>query len=206
MKNYRPVSNLPFISKVLEKVVVKRLDDHMLDNNLYSSGQSAYRERHSTETALLKVQSDILTALNSGSGAVLLMLDLSAAFDTIDHGILLSRLNNLYGISGDALDWFKSYLSSRVQRVIIGDTVSECKDLNFGVPQGSVLGPKIYCMYTKPISDIIAGHGFSHHCYADDTQLYINFFFFLLFLGRTPLKSNCKLVNRLLAADLLLQV
>ena len=173
LKNYRPVSNLSFISKVLEKVVAKRLDDHMLDNNLYSSVQSAHRDRHSTETALLKVQSDILTALDSGSGAVLLMLDLSAAFDTIDHGILLSRLNSLYGISGDALDWFKSYLSNRVQRVIIGDTVSECKDLNFGVPQGSVLGPKIYCMYTKPISDIIAGHGLSHHCYADDTQLYI---------------------------------
>ena len=173
LKNYRPVSNLSFISKVLEKVVAKRLDDHMLDNNLYSSLQSAYRVRHSTETALLKVQSDILTALDSGSGAVLLMLDLSAAFDTIDHGILLSRLNSLYGISGDVLDWFKSYLSNRVQRVIIGNTVSECKDLNFGVPQGSVLGPKIYCMYTKPISDIIAGHGLSHHCYADDTQLYI---------------------------------
>ena len=119
------------------------------------------------------MQSDILTALDSGSGAVLLMLGLSAAFDTIDHGILLSRLNSLYGISGDALDWFKCYLSNRVQRVIIGDTVSECKDLNFGVPQGSVLGPKIYCMYTKPISDIIAGYGLSHHCYADDTQLYI---------------------------------
>ena len=136
MKNYRPVSNLSFISKVLEKVVAKRLDDHMLDNNLYSSVQSAHRERHSTETALLKVQSDILTALDSGSGAVLLMLDLSAAFDTIDHGNLLSRLNSLYGISGDALDWFKSYLSSRVQRVIIGGTVSECKDLTLGYPRG----------------------------------------------------------------------
>ena len=108
LKNYRPVSNLSFISKVLEKVVAKRLDDHMLDNNLYCSVQSAYRERHSTETALFKVQSDISTVLDSGSGAVLLMLDLSAAFDTIDHGILLSRLNSLYGISGDALDWFKS--------------------------------------------------------------------------------------------------
>ena len=145
----------------------------MLDNNLYSSVQSAYKERHSTETALLKVLCDILTALDSGSGAVLLMLDQSAAFDTIDHGILLSRLNSLYGISGDTLDWFKSYLSNPVQRVIIGDSVSESKYSNFGVPQGSVLGPKIYCMYTKPIRYIIAEHGLSHHSYADDTQLYI---------------------------------
>ena len=106
----------------------------MLDNNLYCSVQSAHAERHSIETALLKVHSDILTAFDSRLGAVLLMPDLSAAFDTIDHDILLSRLSSLYGISGDALDWFKSYLSNRVQRVIIDDTVSECKDLNFGVP------------------------------------------------------------------------
>ena len=116
---------MSFISKVLEKVVAKRLDDHMLDNNLYSSVQSAYMERYSTGTALLKVQSDILTVLDSGPGAVLLMLDLSAAFDTIEHGILLSRLNSLYGISEDALDWFKSFLSNRAQHVIICDTVSE---------------------------------------------------------------------------------
>ena len=121
----------------------------------------------------IQLSNHILIVLDSGSGAVLLMLDLSAAFDTIDHGILLSRLNSIYGISGDALDWFKSYLSSRVQRVIIGDTVSECKDSNFGYPmQDSVLGQKIYCMYTKPISDIITRHGLSHHSYADDTQLY----------------------------------
>ena len=82
----------------------------MLDNNLYSSVQSAYRERHSTENAFFKVQNDVLTALDSGSGAVFVMLDLSAVFDNIDHGILLSRLNSLYGISGDALDWIKSYL------------------------------------------------------------------------------------------------
>ena len=77
------------------------------------------------------------------------MLDLSAAFDTIDHDILLSRLYNVYGITGNALDWFRSYLTGRIQRVFIEDSVSVDQELDFGVPQGSVLGPRIYCMYTK---------------------------------------------------------
>ena len=135
--------------------------------------RSAYRDKHSTETVLIKVQNDILSALDAGSSAILLMLDLSAAFDTIDHDILLSRLCNVYGITGDALDWFRSYLTCRIQRVVIEDTVSIDQELGFGVPQGSVLGPKIYCMYTKPVSDIIQRHGLSHHSYADDTQLYM---------------------------------
>ena len=117
--------------------------------------QSAYRDTHSTETALIKVQNDILSALDAGSSAILLMLDLSAAFDTIDHDILLSRLCNVYGITGNALDWFRSYLTGRIQRVVIENAVSGDQELGFGVPQGSVLGPKIYCMYTKPVSDII---------------------------------------------------
>ena len=185
MKNYRPISILPVVSKIIENVMHTQLTDYFTLNKLFTSQQYGYRENRSTELAALELMDRNLDNMNrnltpvnvyiysldSGSGAVLLMLDLSAAFDTIDHGILLSRLNSLYGISGDALDWFKSYLSNRVQRVIIGDIVSECKNLNFGVPQGTVLGPKIYCMYTKPISDIIAGHGLSHHCYADDTQL-----------------------------------
>ena len=107
------------------------------------------------------------------SKVILLMLDLSAAFDTIDHDILLSRLCNVYGITGDALDWFRSYLTGRIQRVVIEDSVSVDQELDFGVPQGSVLGPRIYCMYTKPVSDIIQRHGLSHHSYADDTQLYM---------------------------------
>ena len=172
LKNYRPVSNLTFISKVIEKVISGRLNEHLINNSLFDPLQSAYRDKHSTETALIKVQNDILSALAAGSPAILLMLDLSAAFDTIDHDILLSRLCNVYGITGDTLDWFRSYLTGRIQRVVIEDYVSVDQELAFGVPQGSVLGPRIYCMYTKPVSDIIQRHGLSHHSYAGDTQLY----------------------------------
>ena len=149
LKNYRPVSNLTFISKVIEKVISGRLNEHLINNSLFDPLQSAYRDKHSTETALIKVQNDILSALDAGSSAILLMLD---------HDILLSRLCNVYGITGDALDWFRSYLTGRIQRVVIEDSVSEDQELDFGVPQGSVLGPRIYCMYTKPVSDIIQRH------------------------------------------------
>ena len=107
LKNYRPVSNLTFISKVIEKVISGRLNEHLINNSLFDPLQSAYRDKHSTETALIKVQNDILSALDAGSSAILLMLDLSAAFDTIYHDILLARLCNVYGITGDALDWFQ---------------------------------------------------------------------------------------------------
>ena len=155
LKNYRPVSNLTFISKVIEKVVSGRLNEHLIKNSMFDPLQSAYRDKHSKETALIKVQNDILSALDAGSSANLLMLDLSAAFDTIEHDILLSRLCNIYGITGDAFDWFRSYLTGRIQCVVIENAVSGEQEIGFGVPQGSVLGPKIYCMYTKPVSDII---------------------------------------------------
>ena len=172
LKNYRPVSNLTFVSKILEKAVAAQLDKHLMDNHLMDSVQSAYRHYHSTETALLKVQTDRLSALDKGSVAVLLMLDLSAAFDTIDHNILLQQFESMFGITGDALAWFKSYLTARYQCVTIGEAVSQDQLLDFSVPQGSVLGPKAYCMYTKPIGDIIRRHGLMHHVYADDTQIY----------------------------------
>ena len=145
LKNYRPVSNLTFISKVIENVVSGRLNEHLIKNSMFDSLQSAYRDNNSTETALIKVQNDILSALDAGSSAILLMLDLSVAFDPIYHVILLSRLCNVYGITGDAHDWFRSYLTGRIHRVVI-------EELGFGVPQGSVLGQKFYCMYTKPHS------------------------------------------------------
>ena len=104
----------------------------------------------------------------------LTLLDLSAAFDTIDHSILFHRLYECYGINGLALSWFKSYLSDRTQSVKVGSVLSHPMDLKFGVPQGSVLGPLLFSMYTNPLSSIIRSHrGIKHHFYADDTQLYI---------------------------------
>ncbi len=104
MKNYRPVSNLPFISKILEKVVARRLDSHLIQHQLHDDYQSAYRPCHSTETALMKVHSDIMDALDNGCMVVLLMIDLSAAFDTLDHHTLLSRFSHSFGIRGAALE------------------------------------------------------------------------------------------------------
>ena len=110
------------------------------------------------------------------------MLDLSAAFDTIDHDILLSRLCNVYGITGNALDWFRYYLTGRIQRVVIKDSVSLDQELDFGVPQGSVLGPTMYCMYTTPVSDITMGPWKKRACRGPATitrlpSLFINQFF-----------------------------
>ena len=108
LKNYRPISNLPFLSKILIKVVLHKLLSHLLENNLSNPFQSAYRAGHSTETVLLRIVNDILFALDNDNISVLPLLDLSAAFDTIDHQILLSRLNSVFGIQSTALQWFQS--------------------------------------------------------------------------------------------------
>ena len=135
--------------------------------------QSAYRKHHSTESALLNIH-DILLNMAKGFVTALTLLDLSAAFDTIDHTILLDRLNVHYNISELALGWFKSYLSGRTHSVKVGNTLSHPAALQYGVPQGSVLGPILFSLYTNPISSIIHSHSsINHHFYADDTQLYI---------------------------------
>ena len=112
-KNYRPVSNLPFVSKVLEKTVSTRIENHLSSFSLNDNLQSAYRSCHSTETALLRVHHDVVSALDNGNCVVLVMLDLSAAFDVIDHEILFNRLKHSFGIDGEALSWIKSYLHER---------------------------------------------------------------------------------------------
>ena len=128
-KNYRPISNLMFISKSCEKAVAVQLKDHVRNNNLDELFQSAYKAGHSTETALLRVQNDVLRAIDNGGCVMLLLLDLSAAFDTVDHSILLSRLSNSFGIAGAVYQGFQSYLSGRTQFVAVGNARSSCRHL-----------------------------------------------------------------------------
>ena len=174
LKNFRPVSNLSYISKLIERVVAERLNYHLTSNNLHEVLQSAYEKFHSTETALLKVQNDLLMSIDADGGAILVLLDLSAAFDTIDHSVLLNRLSDL-GIHGAVLSWFKSYLTGRRQSVKIKGQRSSERDLPFGVPQGSVLGPILFTIYTIPLGNIARSHGLLYHLYADDNQLYLSF-------------------------------
>jgi hypothetical protein len=177
LSNYRPVSNLQFVSKVVERVVAKQLTSFLQNNNLYPKFQSAYRARHSTETALLRVQNDILCAIDNQQGVILILLDLSAAFDCISHKILLERLHHRFGISGTALEWLTDYLSDRSQSVMFNGEISSPIAVPHGVPQGSVLGPILFSLYTAPICDIISLHGLNFHLYADDTQVYMTFKF-----------------------------
>ena len=179
LKNYKPVSNLPFIGKLMERCVIDQLMDHIHANNRMEPLQSAYKSCHSTETALLKVRADILKAVNNQEVTHLVLLDLSPTFDMVDHKILLNRLESLFGIKGMALRWIESYHTNQSQRVVIGDTnttgaKSESISLKFGVPQGSVLGPIVFTLYMCLLDQMCAKQ-VQYHLYADDQQIYLSF-------------------------------
>ena len=175
LSNYRPISNLSFISKILEKVIYSRLCSHLDSFQSLSPFQSAYRRFHSTETALTKIHNDLTLAINRRQVSALILLDLSAAFDTINHSILIQRLRSVFGISGSALSILSSYLTDRSQSVLIGKSLSSEIPLSRGVPQGSVLGPLLFSLYTTPLSHILNESQVQFHMYADDTQLYVSF-------------------------------
>ena len=174
VENYRPVSLLPFLSKTLERAVAKQVTNFLNQNGLLDPKQSGFRSGHSTETALLSVTEALRTARTEGLSSVLILLDLSAAFDTVNHKILL-RILTAMGITGVVHSWFNSYLSGRTFSVSWQGKLSTTHTLSTGVPQGSVLGPLLFAIYTSSLGRVIQTHGFSYHCYADDTQMYLSF-------------------------------
>src|SRR6218665_1816560 len=136
--------------------------------------QSGFRAHHSTETALLSLLSDIYTAMDKSHVTLLSLFDASSAFDMVDHVILLQPLETSFGLSGSPLQWFRSYLSDRSQLVVLGDTRSSWVPVQFGVPQGFVLGPLLYILFTAGISRLFAKYSASGHLYADDVQTYFH--------------------------------
>ena len=169
LKNFRPVSNLTYLSKIIEHVMVVRLKQHLIHNGLHEV-------LHINKTTALKQLCSKYEMIfpHTYGGAVLILLDLSAAFDTIDYTILLQRLHEL-GIRDAALDLFRSYLSQRGQSVVINGTRSSYRNLSFGVPQWSVLGPILFTLYTTPLGTIARKYLLNFHLYANDTQLYMAF-------------------------------
>ncbi|MEO1808772.1 MAG: reverse transcriptase family protein, partial [Bacteroidota bacterium] len=172
--SYRPVTNLSYISKVVENALVDQLKEHLMRIKAIPDNQSAYRRLHSTETVISAVVDDCIGMLDGGECGILILLDLSAAFDTVVHNLLLEDLREV-GIEGDALKLMESYLSQRKFQVQIGDSLSEERGLDRGVPQGSVLGPLLFCIYTRKLACLLERLGIKFKLFADDTQIYIVF-------------------------------
>ena len=155
--------------------MAQQILQHITSNNLFPEFQPAYRSFHSTETALMRVCNDILLHMNKQHVVLRVFLDLSAAFDTVDHDVLLHRLEHRFGILDSALSWVRSYLTNRTQRIVIGNGKSSRFDLNCGVPQGSCLGPLLFYIYTSELFTTIKQHLPTVHCYTDDSQMYLAF-------------------------------
>ena len=168
VSNYRPISVLSIFSKILEKVIYKRTYNFLENNKCLFESQYGFRSDHSTELALLELTNKIIDSFEHDSFAIGIFIDLSKAFDTIDHTILLAKLNN-YGIRGTALDLFSSYLSNRKQCTIYNSVQSEYRTITCGVPQGSLLGPLLFILFINDIHR--SSNLLSFIMYADDTNI-----------------------------------
>ena len=171
MVNYRPISVLPVFSKILEKIMYKRLITYLENNNILSDKQYGFRERHSTYMALVELVDKVTEELDNKKFSVGIFVDLSKAFDTINHNILLDKLNS-YGIRGTSNSWFCSYLSNRLQYVQLSNVKSDRLQINCGVPQGSILGPLLFILYINDISYV--SNVLNLIMFADDTNLFLS--------------------------------
>ena len=174
LNNFRPISNLSYVSKLVEQAIVQQLTAYMSENNPYDPEQSAYHSFHSTEFALICILDELLVSLDERNQVFISLLDYSAAFDLVVHHILLHRLKHWLGLSGTVLDWLISYLTDKSQQMSISGHKSSSHTLNYGVPQCPVLGPILFTIYTLPVGDIIRAHNTGYHLYADDTQLFLS--------------------------------
>ena len=172
IENYRPVSILPVFGKVFEKIIYKRLYSFLSSNGVLHDQQFGFRKGHSTTHALHKSVNDITKSIANNKHVLGIFIDLSKAFDTLDHNILLRKLEN-YGIRGHALTLLKSYLSSRLQCVSFHDATSEVLEVKYGVPQGSILGPLLFLLYVNDIVNCYGGSDCQFVLYADDTNIFI---------------------------------
>ena len=174
LQNYRPISQLTFFAKIIEKIATRQLVEHMSSFLTCETYQSGFKKFHSTETALLCVSNDLRRSSDNGYPSILIQLDCSAAFDTLDIPTLLKTLENFVGLGDSALSWFSSYLSNRSFQVQQSNDTSESTDTKHGVPQGSVPGPILYRVYIIPLLILLTRLGIKYHIYADDTQIYIS--------------------------------
>jgi len=169
LKNYRPVSNLSFLSKVIERVVAEQFVKHLQGNDLLSHLRIDVIILHSLQRQLLCVLSYIYAATDRQDVTLLGLLDLSAAFNCVDHDILFDRLQQSFGNCGVALTWIRSFLHGRTQQVSYAGVLSTLMLLTFGLSQGSLLGPLLFLLYTAELFDVIASAGLTAHSYANDT-------------------------------------
>ena len=165
------MSNLPFLSKLVERVVLHQLVEYTTNNDLLELKQSACRQHHSTETALLHITNCLLCNTDQWQVSILTLSDLSAAFEMIDHDILLMRLGITFGVTDLTFQWLRSYITDRLMTITVNDITSEPKRLNFDVPQCSVLGPLFFVLCTQPFSQIVLDSGLDLDKFSDDTQL-----------------------------------